>query len=64
MNPDNVILDPDEIEVTRRVIYTRWMNGALSFADWDALSYRAQCEIMEVKRAVDENTKFDHKVRR
>jgi hypothetical protein len=64
ISPDLVEFDPDEIAIIRRIVYTRWMEGAISYAEWDKMSYQDQCMVMEVKRAFDENTKFDRNVKR
>ncbi len=64
INPKSVKFEPGEIEDINRIIYVRWMEGSISYADWDAMSYKDQCVVMEVKRAFDENSRFDRKVKR
>jgi len=62
MNPSLIEWEPGEVQRVERVIYARWLT--ISPREWDKMSYGEQCDIKEIKRAFDENSRFDRKVKR
>lgn len=62
MAPGQVFFDSDEIDRVMRIRMAHWWG--ISLAEWDAMSYKDQCDSIEIRRADHTIAQFDAEKRR